>query len=50
MEQFDGVAEGGGDASWSANISLLVGTNVITVRAYDASGNSSWRTLTVVRR
>lgn len=39
-----------GRASWSANISLLVGTNAITVRAYDASGNSAWRTFTVVRR
>src|ERR1035437_7388035 len=43
-----GVAAG--TASWSANIPLLVGTNVITVRAYDASGNSAWRALTVVRR
>lgn len=43
-----GVAAG--TASWSANIPLLVGTNVITVRAYDASGNSAWRSLTVVRR
>jgi hypothetical protein len=39
-----------GTASWSANISLLVGTNVITVRAYDGAGNSAWRALTVVRR
>jgi hypothetical protein len=38
-----------GTASWSANISLLVGTNVITVRAWDAAGNSAWRALTVVR-
>jgi hypothetical protein len=43
-----GVAAG--TASWSANTSLLVGTNVITVRAYDAAGNSAWRALTVVRR
>lgn len=43
-----GVAAG--TTSWSANIALLVGTNVITVRAYDASGNSAWRALTVVRR
>ena len=43
-----GVAAG--TASWSANIPLLVGTNVITVRAYDAAGNSAWRALTVVRR
>jgi hypothetical protein len=43
-----GVAAG--TAAWSANIPLLVGTNVITVRAYDAAGNSAWRALTVVRR
>jgi hypothetical protein len=43
-----GVAAG--TSSWSANIPLLVGTNVITVRAYDAAGNSAWRALTVVRR
>ena len=43
-----GVAAG--TTSWSANIPLLVGTNTITVRAYDAAGNSAWRTLTVVRR
>ena len=43
-----GVAAG--TATWLANIPLLVGTNVITVRAYDAAGNSAWRALTVVRR
>jgi hypothetical protein len=30
-------------------IPLLVGDNVVTVRAYDAAGNSSWRAITVVR-
>jgi hypothetical protein len=43
-----GVAAG--TASWSANVPLLVGTNVITVRAYDAAGNSAWRAITAVRR
>jgi hypothetical protein len=43
-----GVAAG--TASWSASIPLLVGTNVITVRGYDAAGNTGWRALTVVRR
>jgi hypothetical protein len=38
-----------GTTSWSANIPLLVGTNVITVRAWDAAGNSAWRAITVVR-
>jgi hypothetical protein len=45
----------GGDATgttnWQiANVPLLVGTNKITVRAFDAAGNSSWRLVTVVRR
>ena len=43
-----GVAAG--TASWSANVPLLVGTSVITVRAYDAAGNSAWRAITAVRR
>jgi hypothetical protein len=38
-----------GTSSWSAQIDLLVGTNVITIRAYDAAGNSAWRSVTVVR-
>jgi hypothetical protein len=38
-----------GTASWTATIPLLVGTNIITVRAYDAAGNSGWRAVTVVR-
>jgi hypothetical protein len=29
-------------------VPLLTGTNVVTVRAYDAAGNSSWRAVTVV--
>ena len=43
-----GVAAG--TASWTADVPLFVGNNVVTVRAYDAAGNSGWRTLTVVRR
>ncbi len=40
-----------GTTSWSApSIPLLIGTNTIVLRAYDAAGNSSWRSLTVVRR
>lgn len=38
-----------GSTTWSASIPLLVGNTVITVRAYDASGNSAWRAITVVR-
>jgi len=39
-----------GTASWSAAVPLLVGTNVVVVRAYDGAGNSGWRAITVVRR
>jgi hypothetical protein len=44
----------GGDAigttNWQiANIALLVGTNKITVRAFDAAGNSRWQLISVVR-
>ena len=39
-----------GTTAWSAAVPLLLGTNTVTVRAYDAAGNSSWRAITVVRR
>ena len=39
-----------GTANWSMDVPLLVGTNTVTVRAYDAAGNSGWRAVTVVRR
>ena len=40
-----------GTTAWSvAAIPLLVGTNTVVIRAYDAAGNSSWRSLSVVRR
>jgi len=39
-----------GTAAWSAQVPLLVGTNVVIIRAYDAAGNSGWRAITVVRR
>ena len=45
-----GTGVAAGTASWLANIPLLVGTNAITMRAYDAAGNSAWRAVTVVRR
>jgi hypothetical protein len=38
-----------GTTSWNAAVPLLAGTNVVTIRAYDAAGNSSWRAVTVVR-
>jgi hypothetical protein len=43
-----GVA--GGTTNWSAQIPLVRGHNMITIRAFDTAGNSSWRTITVLRR
>jgi hypothetical protein len=39
-----------GTASWLATVPLLVGTNTVTVKAYDAAGNYGWRAVTVVRQ
>lgn len=43
-----------GDASgttfWTATVPLQTGRNAITIRAFDAAGNSSWRSVTVVKR
>src|SRR5579862_5895086 len=40
-----------GTTSWSAPaIPLLVGTNTVTVTAYNAAGASTWRAVTVVRQ
>ena len=40
-----------GTTGWTAAaIPLLVGSNTLTFRAFDAAGNSSWRAITVVRR
>jgi len=44
-----GSGTANGTTSWSAVVPLLVGNNTVTVRAYDAAGNSSWRAVTVVR-
>jgi hypothetical protein len=39
-----------GTTSWTAaSIPLLVGNNNIIVRAYDAAGNTSWRSVLVIR-
>ena len=43
-----GVATG--TSSWSATIPLYSGTNQITIKAYDTSGNSRSASLTVVRQ
>jgi hypothetical protein len=39
-----------GTTSWTASVPLYPGANVITVRAFDAAGNSGWRSITVSRR
>ena len=39
-----------GTTNWSAVVPLLVGDNVIIIRAYDDAGNGGWRAITVVRR
>ncbi len=39
-----------GTTTWNAQVPLLLGTNNIMLRVYDTAGNSSWRTITVVRR
>jgi Glucodextranase, domain B len=38
-----------GTTNWSASIPLLVGSNVVTIRAYDAAGNAGWRSVVVKR-
>jgi hypothetical protein len=38
-----------GTTQWTASIPLLVGSNTITIRAYDAAGNMSWRSLVASR-
>jgi hypothetical protein len=44
-----GSGAASGTTSWSATIPLLVGSNVVTIRAYDAAGNSGWRSVVVTR-
>ena len=43
-----GVARGTRD--WSADVPLLVGNNTITVRATDLAGNTSWKSVVVIRK
>lgn len=39
-----------GTTSWqTAGIPMRLGTNTITIRAYDAAGNCGWRSVTVTR-
>jgi len=44
-----GTGEASGTTNWSATVPLLIGNTTVTIRAYDAAGNSAWRSLTVVR-
>jgi hypothetical protein len=45
-----GSGAASGTNNWSAEVPLLEGTTAVTIRAYDAAGNSGWRAITVVRR
>lgn len=45
---FSGTASG--TTSWQASVPLRVGTNTITIRAWDAAGNAGWRSVIVVRQ
>jgi hypothetical protein len=38
-----------GTTTWSAVIPLLEGTNMVTITASDAAGNTAWRAITVVQ-
>ncbi len=39
-----------GTTAWqTAGVPMRVGTNTITIRAYDAAGNNGWRSVTVTR-
>jgi len=39
-----------GTVFWNVVVPLLIGNNTIVVRAYDAAGNSAWRSVSVTRR
>jgi hypothetical protein len=38
-----------GTTQWTATIPVLVGSNMVTIRARDAAGNTAWRTVMVSR-
>jgi hypothetical protein len=46
---FGGSGTATGTAAWSATVPLLTGSNAITIRIFDAAGNTAWRSLVVVR-
>ena len=39
-----------GTVTWTASIPLIPGTNTIVFKAFDAAGNSAWRSVTVVQQ
>ncbi|MEQ1886895.1 MAG: matrixin family metalloprotease [Bryobacteraceae bacterium] len=39
-----------GTNQWTAMVPLLTGSNTITLKAFDAAGNSAWRSVVVTRR
>ena len=45
-----GAGVAAGTATWSADVPLFKGNNYLMVRAFDAAGNSAWRSLVVIRR
>ncbi len=50
-DSFGNSGAASGTTSWQiGNVPLLVGTNKLTVSAYDSTGNFSWRMVTVVRQ
>lgn len=48
-DAFGNTGPASGTTSWTATVPVLVGTNTITIRAYDTAGNSAWRSVMVVR-
>jgi hypothetical protein len=48
----NGTATGtaAGTADWTAQVPLLVGSNTVVIRAWDAAGSSRWRSVIVTRK
>jgi len=46
---FGGSGTATGTTVWSVPVPLLTGSNAITIRAFDAAGNSAWRSLVVTK-
>jgi len=44
-----GSGTASGTTQWTASIPLLVGSNTVTIRATDVSGNVAWRSVVVTR-